>query len=66
MFLYKSRAIERMVKRHAASAFLEILSDPDAGLELSKHAARRLKKSIVSRKAGELIPFAEVLKRHGK
>lgn len=44
---------------------LEILGDPDLGLELTDAFRERLKQRLSSRARGERIPHEEVMKRFG-
>ncbi|OGF82767.1 hypothetical protein A2924_03525 [Candidatus Giovannonibacteria bacterium RIFCSPLOWO2_01_FULL_44_16] len=53
-----------IVHRQVAAAFREILSDPDAGLEFSRVAGLRLKKSIRSSKTGKTKGLSEVLNKY--
>ncbi len=42
------------------------LKDPDAGLELTQAAIRRLKKSIWSKKSGKYRNLSEVIKKYSR
>lgn len=47
-------------------ALQEILADPDYGLALRQSFAKRLQKSVQSKKARKTVPFDEILKKYQK
>ncbi len=52
------------VRKQVATAFRELLSDPDAGVALQPATQTRLKKSVISSRKGRTKSFAEVFKRY--
>ncbi|HEY4473827.1 hypothetical protein A3D11_01650 [Candidatus Peribacteria bacterium RIFCSPHIGHO2_02_FULL_49_16] len=56
---------DKVIRRQVISILREILSDPDAGLELTAYAKRRLAKSQRSKAAGRVKPLFEVLRMYG-
>ncbi len=53
-----------MVRRQVTGALREILSDPDAGLILTKKTERRLQKSVHSKEQGDFKPLIKVLEKY--
>ena len=52
--------LHTIIRREVVNVFTELLSDPDAGLELNSFFEKRLKKSIKEREKGRVKPLAEV------
>ncbi len=57
----EEKKIEEIAERTTWRVIHEVLSDPDEGLSLRPEFEKRLKKSILSRKAGRLKSFREIL-----
>lgn len=57
----QEKQIEKIVERTVIRVLRVLLSDPDRGLKIRLDFEKRLKKSIVSRKAGKLKDFQEIL-----
>lgn len=57
--------IHTVVRKEVVDVMREILSDPDAGLELTSYFVRRLRKSVRDKKAGKLTPLDKVFARYG-
>lgn len=57
----EEKTLNTMIRKNVIEVIQDMLADPDAGLELSLTFEKELKKSITSKKAGQLIPF-EALK----
>lgn len=53
-----------IVHKQVVSAFREVLSDPDFGLELTKGITLRLNSSARSKKAGQLKSLSEILDKY--
>ena len=62
--LIHEKNIAEMVRRQVTGALREILSDPDAGLILSKKTERRLQKSVHSKEQGDFKPLIKVLEKY--
>ena len=58
------RKITDLVRREVIDVMREVLSDPDAGLELTPGAVRRLKHSIKAKEAGKTKPLADIFKKY--
>lgn len=59
------RNIPVIIREKVVEVMREILSDPDAGLELTAPFIRRLKRSLKNKKEGKVEPLAKVLKQYG-
>ncbi|MEK9180228.1 MAG: hypothetical protein AAB897_02340 [Patescibacteria group bacterium] len=57
--LVEERKINRLVKKAVVETFRDMLSDPDAGLELQAWVKKRL-----SKKPTKTIPLESVLKKY--
>ncbi|MBM4046787.1 MAG: hypothetical protein FJ279_16900 [Planctomycetes bacterium] len=58
--------LEAMVERIVERKMLELLSDPDEGLELKPHIKARLRRSLAAMRRGERgIPAEQVAKELG-
>lgn len=57
--------ITNIVRKEVIDVMREVLSDPDAGLELTRDFTRRLKKSVKEKKAGKTTPLSEVFRQYG-
>jgi len=53
------------IRKQVVSVLREILSDPDAGLELTAYAKRRLAKSQKDKVAGRVTPLKDILRKYG-
>ena len=60
-----TKDIHTIVREEVIDVVREILSDPDAGLELTQNFIRRIKKSLKGKKTGKITPLLEVLKQYG-
>ncbi len=54
--------LKKVIRDAVDEKFVELFSDPDAGLELREEVEQRLKASLVSK---DRVPFEEVKKRLG-
>lgn len=52
--------ISRIIRKEVINVMREVLSDPDAGLELNSHFIKRLKKSVKERKAAKTIALSRL------
>lgn len=57
----QEKQIEKIAERAAIGVLRDLLSDPDHGFEVRPDFEKKLKKSIVSRKAGRLKNFQDIL-----
>lgn len=57
--------IQAIVREEVVGVMREVLSDPDAGLEITPSFSRRLKKSLKDEKAGRVIPLSKIFKQYG-
>ena len=58
----KEKQVEKIVERVVVRVLQKALKDPDFGLELRESFKKRIQKSVVSRKAGRLKNFDEVVR----
>ena len=58
------KKIDNLVRRNVISVLREVLSDDEAGLELSATAVQRLQKSKLSRQLGKVKPFKQILAKY--
>lgn len=63
--ILEANKIKTMIKRQIVESFRELLSDPDLGLDLTAAAAKRIKKSVNSRRKGLYKPLDEIIKKYG-
>lgn len=56
--------LEDMARRNVVGILREILSDPDSELSLRENIARRLRKSIQSKKTGRVKSLDAVLRKY--
>jgi len=52
--------LHTIIRKEVVDVFTELLSDPDAGLELNPLFEKRLKKSLKEKAQGKITPLAEV------
>jgi hypothetical protein len=64
--IVQTQQINRFIRQAVVETIREIFNDPDYGLPLTSQAIRRLKKSVRSKKAGRIVEFDEILKKHHK
>ncbi|GMQ95533.1 MAG: hypothetical protein BMS9Abin13_650 [Patescibacteria group bacterium] len=57
----KVKGIDESTQKQVIGVFREIMSDPDFGLPLKRGALERLKRSVLSQKAGKYKELSEVL-----
>lgn len=60
-----SKNIHTIVREEVVGVMREVLSDPDAGLELTSNFILRLKKSLRDKKARKTTALSKVLKQYG-
>jgi len=58
------KRIDTLVHKRVIEVMREILSDPDYGLELNSDFVARLKKSIDSKSANQVVSLDSILKRY--
>ncbi|OGZ56483.1 MAG: hypothetical protein A3H64_01035 [Candidatus Ryanbacteria bacterium RIFCSPLOWO2_02_FULL_45_11c] len=52
--------LHTIIRKEVVDVMTELLSDPDAGLELSPAFERKLKKSATEKAKGKITPLSEV------
>lgn len=52
--------LHAIIRKEVVDVVTELLSDPDAGLELSLSFEKRLKKSIAEKAKGKVTPLSEI------
>lgn len=62
----RNKKLNNLIRQTIIETIREIFNDPDYGLPLTPQTIKRLKKSIKSKKAGQLIDFEEILKKYSK
>ena len=62
--ILEKEKISDIAQRHVVSALREILSDPDAGLDLNARFVSKIKKSSKSKIAGKTKNLLEVLAKY--
>lgn len=57
--------IHTIVRKEVVEVVREVLSDPDAGLELTSGFVRRLQRSVRDKKAGRLTNLNKIFEQYG-
>ena len=57
--------IPTIIREEVREVMREILSDSDAGLELTADFNRRLKKSVRQKKEGRVAPLSDIFGQYG-
>ena len=57
--------IHTLVRKEVINVVREVLSDPDAGLELTSDFVRRLQKSVRDKDKGRTTSLSEIFKQYG-
>jgi hypothetical protein len=66
MIMIKTNTIQKedlhtIIRKEVVDVMTELLSDPDAGLELTQSFERRLKKSKTENTKGKVTPLIDIL-----
>jgi hypothetical protein len=64
-FTIPSQNIHTIVRKEVIDVMREVLSDPDAGLNLTSNFTRRLKKSLKDKERGRITPLAKIFEQYG-
>ena len=57
--------IRKEIRKEITRMIREIIADPDAGLELTPYAVRRLEKTLEEKRQGKTRSLYAVLKKYG-
>jgi hypothetical protein len=58
------KQIQTMVEQSVSRALRQLLTDPDAGLELTAYAKRRLERSLELKHAGKTTSLKQILAKY--
>lgn len=64
--ILKNQKLNNLIRQTVIETIREVFNDPDYGLPLTPQTIRRLKKSMRSKKAGQLVDIEKILRKYSK
>ena len=61
----ENKKLDARIRTQVIGVMREVLSDPDAGLEVTPEFSTKLKQSVKDEKAGRIMPLAKVFEEYG-
>jgi len=61
----ENKKLDARIRTQVIGVMREVLSDPDAGLEVTPEFSRKLKESMKAEEAGKTTPLEKIFKEYG-
>ena len=61
----ENKKLDERIRSQVIDVMREVLSDPDAGLEVTPEFSRKLKESVKAEAAGKTTPLEKIFEEYG-